>query len=81
MGMWSGIRQYCAVLCTTPHSPMIDNEESNGDCTQADEEPLAGSKVRAGLGNINTQRRRLQGAVVTAQLFCNTVIMDQDHKT
>ncbi|KAI9448411.1 hypothetical protein H4582DRAFT_2068927 [Lactarius indigo] len=44
-----------------PCLPVDDDEESDG--AQADEEPLAGSRVRAGLANIDARRR---SAVVTA---------------
>jgi hypothetical protein len=44
-----------------PRLPVDDDEESDG--AQADEEPLAGSRVRLGLGNVDTRRR---SAVVTA---------------
>ena len=44
-----------------PRLPVDDDEESDG--AQADEEPLAGSRVRMGLANVDTRRR---SAVVTA---------------
>jgi hypothetical protein len=44
-----------------PRLPVDEDEESDG--AQADEEPLAGSRVRLGLGNVDTRRR---SAVVTA---------------
>ena len=44
-----------------PRLPVDDDDESDG--AQADDEPLAGSRVRAGLGNVDTRRR---SAVVTA---------------
>ena len=44
-----------------PRLPVDDDEESDG--AQADEEPLAGSRVRGGLGNVDTRRR---SAVVNA---------------
>jgi hypothetical protein len=44
-----------------PRLPVDEDEESDG--AQADEEPLAGSRVRLGLGNVGTRRR---SAVVTA---------------
>jgi len=44
-----------------PRLPVDDDDESDG--AQADEEPLAGSRIRAGLANIDTRRR---SAVVTA---------------
>ncbi|KAH9069341.1 hypothetical protein EDB83DRAFT_2374595 [Lactarius deliciosus] len=44
-----------------PRLPVDDDEESDG--AQADEEPLAGSRVRVGLANIDARRR---SAVVAA---------------
>ncbi|KAI9453898.1 hypothetical protein BJY52DRAFT_1205372 [Lactarius psammicola] len=44
-----------------PRLPLDDDDESDG--AQADEEPLAGSRVRTGLTNIDARRR---SAVVTA---------------
>jgi hypothetical protein len=38
-----------------PRLPIDDDEESDG--AQADDEPLAGSRVRAGLANIDMRRR------------------------
>ena len=43
-----------------PRLPVDDEEESDG--AQADEEPLAGSRVRTGMANVDTRRR---SAVVT----------------
>ena len=43
-----------------PRLPVDDDEESDG--AQADEEPLAGSRVRTGMANVDTRRR---SAVVT----------------
>jgi hypothetical protein len=45
-----------------PRLPVDDDEESDG--AQADEEPLAGSRVRTGLANVDT-RRRSAGVVTT----------------
>jgi hypothetical protein len=44
-----------------PRLPVDDDEESDG--AQADEEPLAGSRMRTSLANIDTRRR---SAVVSA---------------
>ena len=43
-----------------PRLPVDDDKESDG--AQADEEPLAGSRVRTGIANVDTRRR---SAVVT----------------
>jgi hypothetical protein len=45
-----------------PRLPVDDSEESDG--SQADEEPLAGSRARTGLANVDTRRR--SAVVVTA---------------
>ena len=45
-----------------PRLPVDDDEESDG--AQADEEPLAGSRVRTGLVNVDTGTTRRRSAVV-----------------
>ena len=47
-----------------PRLPVDDDEESDG--AQADEEPLAGSKVRTGLANVDTGTTRRRSAVVSS---------------
>jgi len=47
-----------------PRLPVDDDEESDG--AQADEEPLAGSRVRGGTGLANVDTRRRSAVVVTA---------------
>ena len=47
-----------------PRLPVDDDEESDG--AQADEEPLAGSRVRTGLVNVDTGLTRRRSAVVSS---------------
>ena len=48
-----------------PRLPVDDDEESDG--AQADEEPLAGSRVRTGMANINTRRRSAVVVPITSR--------------
>ena len=47
-----------------PRLPVDDDEESDHDA-QADKEPLAGSRVRTGLVNVDTSTTRRRSAVVS----------------
>ena len=47
-----------------PRLPVYDDEESDG--AQADGEPLAGSRVRTGLVNVDTSTTRWRSEVVSS---------------
>ena len=48
-----------------PRLPVDDYEESDG--LQADEEPIAGSRVRTGMANIDTRRRSAVVVPITSR--------------
>jgi hypothetical protein len=56
-----------------PRLPVDDDEESDG--AQADEEPLAGSRVRTGMANVDTRRR---SAVVVTTTSRRSLIEDDE---
>jgi hypothetical protein len=56
-----------------PRLPVDDDEESDG--AEADEEPLAGSRVRTGMANVDTRRR---SAVVVTTTSRRSLIEDDE---
>ena len=61
-----------------PRLPVDDDEESDG--AQADEEPLAGSRVRMGLVNIDTGTTRRQSTVVSSASRRFLIEDDETHR-
>ena len=53
----------------------VDDDESDG--AQADEAPLAGSRVRTGMANVDTRRR---SAVVTTTTSLRSLIEDEGRR-